>query len=303
MFKGLTIQQFKEKFPTNESCMEYLVNEKWANGFNCSRCGCNQYSKGRQWFYRRCKSCNYDESATSNTLFHNSKMELLKIFELAYRVVLRKKGMSSCELAKELGCQQKTAWQWKAKFQFAMKSSEKFDLKGEVEVDEFLVGGLEPQAPGRSKGKKALVVLAIEKVIDKKGNENIGRAYAKSIDDSSAKNLSKIFNKHISKNSKIKADLWKGYLPLKKDWNITQVLSESGASMKMLHIHIMNIKGWLRGIHHKCSKERLQFYLDEYHFRFNRRNSIQTIFEKLISRIMREVPHPYAKIIVCETST
>lgn len=303
MFNGLTIQDFKKKFATEKACMEYLVEEKWGQGYKCSKCGCIGYSKGRQWFYRRCKQCCYDESATANTIFHGVKLGLARVFELGYRIVLRKKGMSSCELAKELGCQQKTAWEWKAKFQFAMKSSEQYDLQGAVEVDEFMVGGFEPGAPGRTKGDKALVVLAVEKVIDKKGKENIGRAYAKTIDDASAKSLKSIFEQHISKESSVKTDRWKGYLPLKKDWKITQVPSEKGASTKMLHVHIMNVKGWLRGIHHKCSNKRLQYYLDEYHFRFNRRNSVKSIFDKLIQRAMSTLPRPYAAIKVCECST
>src|SRR4249919_3825669 len=175
MFTGLTIQAFKNKFTTNEACMQYLMEQKWGNGYKCCKWGHNEYVKGRQWFYKRCKSCCYDESATANTVFHGAKLNLLRVFELAYRIVLRKKGMSSCELAKELGCQQKTAWEWKAKFQFAMKSSEQYDLQGNVEVDEFMVGGFEPEAPGRTKGNKSLVVLSVEKVIDKKGKENIGR--------------------------------------------------------------------------------------------------------------------------------
>ena len=252
--------------------MEYLISQKWDNGYKCAKCGCTECSKGRQWFYKRCKRCCYDESATANTIFHGAKLNLQRVFELAYRIVLRKKGMSSCELAKELGCQQKTAWEWKAKFQFAMKSSEQYDLQGSVELDELMVGGFKSGAPGRTKGDKALVVLAVEKVVDKKGKDNIGRAYAKTIDDASANSLKKIFDKHIDKESSIKTDEWRGYLPLMKDWKITQVLSEKSSTMKLLHTHIMNIKGWLRGIHHHCSSERLQHYLDEYHFRFNRRN-------------------------------
>jgi transposase-like protein/predicted nucleic-acid-binding Zn-ribbon protein len=303
MFNGLTIQQFKKCFLTNDACMQYLVDLKWAEGYKCLKCGNGQYGKGRQWFYRRCKRCGYNESATANTIFHGVKLDLLRVFELAYRIVLRKKGMSTCELAKELGCQQKTAWEWKAKFQFAMKSSEQFDLEGAIEVDEFMVGGLEPGAPGRTLGDKALVVLAIEKVTTKKGKESIGRAYARTIDNGSAKSLQTIFEKHISKNSSIATDKWKGYVPLKKDWQITQTLSNKGQGMKMLHTHIMNLKGWLRGIHHKCSKERLQYYLDEYHFRFNRRGSTNNIFEKLIVRAMSTLPHPYAAVRLCEQTT
>ncbi len=303
MFQGITITEFKRRFNTNEVCMQYLVEQKWGQGYKCKKCEHSQYGKGRQWFYKRCKQCGYDESATANTIFHGVKLNLLRVFELAYRIVLRKKGMSSCELAKELGCQQKTAWEWKAKFQFAMKSSERFDLEGAVEVDEFMVGGFEPESPGRTPGDKSLVVLAVEKVITKKGKESIGRAYARTIDNGSAKSLQTIFDRHISKNSSINTDKWRGYAPLKKDWNITQTLSDKGEGMKMLHTHIMNLKGWLRGIHHKCSKERLQYYLDEYHFRFNRRGSINKIFDKLMLRAVQILPHPYAAVNVCEQRT
>lgn len=52
----------------------------------------------------------------------------------------------------------------------------------------------------------------------------------------------------------------------------------------------MNIKSWLRGIHHHCSEERLQGYLDEYHFRFNRRNNMEAIFDLLIRRMVGNEP-------------
>jgi transposase-like protein len=294
MLTGISLKEFKSTFKTNEDCMQYLVDLKWQDGYKCSKCGHDQCCKGRQWFYKRCKKCGYNESATSNTLFHRCKLNLLTVFELIYRISVRKKGMSSCELAKEFGCQQKTAWLLKAKLQLAMKSSEQFDLQGNVEVDEFLIGGFEAETPGRSHGKKALVVLAIERVVNKDGKETIGRAYAKKIDDGSAKCLQNIFDTHIAKDADVVTDGWRGYLPLQKDWEITQKLSKKGENFKLLHTHIMNIKGWLRGIHHQCSKERLQDYLNEYHFRFNRRGYLKSICEKLIQRAMLLKPIPYA---------
>lgn len=294
MLKEMTLKEFKASFNTHEDCMQYLVDLKWANGYECSKCKNDEYSKGRQWFYKRCKKCGYDESATSNTLFHRCKLNLLTVFEFIYRVSVRKKGMSTCELSKEFGCQQKSAWLLKAKLQYAMKSSEQFDLQGKVEVDEFMVGGFEPETPGRSHGKKSLVVLAIERVTDKDGKETIGRAYAKQISDGSAESLKEIFDKHIAKQADVTTDGWKGYLPLHKNWEITKKLSKKGENYKLLHAHIMNIKGWLRGIHHHCSKERLQDYLNEYHFRFNRRGFLKSICEKLIGRAMLLKPMPYA---------
>ena len=76
-------------------------------------------------------------------------------------------------------------------------------------------------------------------------------------------------------------------VPLKKDYpKLEQRPSDKGKGHPQIHIHIMNIKGWLRGIHHHCSKEHLQGYLDEYHFRFNRRNNMDTIFDMLLRRMI-----------------
>lgn len=303
MFKGVSAVDFRKQFKTEDDCLKYLVDLKWSNGFKCVKCGHNEYYKGRQWFYCRCGKCMYDESATAGTMFHKCKLGLLRAFEMAFRISVRKKGMSTCELGKEFDCQQKSAWLFKAKLQEAMKSSEQYDLQGSVEIDEFMVGGFEQEAPGRTHGEKSLVVLAVEKVIDKKGNENLGRAYARVIDDSSAQSLKTIFEKHIAKDAEAKTDGWRGYLPLKKEWNINQELSNKGGNFQMLHIHIMNIKGWLRGIHHKCSSNRLQNYLNEYHFRFNRRWFMDIIWHKLIVKAMNMKPVPYGKLKICELNT
>ena len=78
---------------------------------------------------------------------------------------------------------------------------------------------------------------------------------------------------------------------MKKEYkNLKQVPSNDGQNFPDLHIHIMNLKGWLRGIHHHCSKERLQGYLDEYHHRYNRRNNMDTIFHKLIEKMTTNTP-------------
>ena len=83
--------------------------------------------------------------------------------------------------------------------------------------------------------------LAVERVINNKGKETIGRAYAKKIDSASAKNLKTIFDKHIRKKASVKTDGWRAYLPFQKQWNISQQLSEKGENFKQLHIHIMNL--------------------------------------------------------------
>jgi hypothetical protein len=194
--------------------------------------------------------------------------------------------MSTVELSKELDLQQKTCWLFKRKIQEAMKSSEQQPLTGKVEVDEFVIGQAEEGKPGRSDGDKTKVVIAIERV--KKG---IGRAYAKVIPDYSAGSFTPFFKTHIDTQANVKTDKWKGYLPLKETYPLLeQELSENGENFKELHAIIMNLKGWLRGIHHHCSSEMMQCYLDEFFYRFNRRAFPDTMLHKLLDRMVKHKP-------------
>ena len=68
------------------------------------------------------------------------------------------------------------------------------------------------------------------------------------------------------------------------------MISDDGKNFENMHIHIMNVKGWLRGIHHHCSKEHMQGYLDEYHYRYNRRNKMGSVFDLLIKKMIQNSP-------------
>ncbi len=163
-----------------------------------------------------------------------------------------------------------------------MRISGKYPLTGEVHVDECMIGGPIEQKRGRCHESKKIVIVALE--ILAKG---VGRAYAQVIQDFSSKSFRPFFLNHIAKDAEIKTDEWTGYIPLKKEYpNLVQIPSESGKGFPDIHIHIMNLKSWLRGIHHHCSDEYLQGYLNEYHFRYNRRNSEGVLFNTLIKRMV-----------------
>lgn len=283
IFRGVESIKFYSRFTTDESCLEYLAAIKWADGFKCRKCGNTNYCKGRHPFSRRCTRCKYDESVTSGTMFDKIKFPILYAFHIAFKISTKKKGMSSQELAEEYAMRQKTVWEFKRKIQTAMQSSGAHLLDGVVHVDEFYIGGEEEGVLGRSlDGKKKLVIVALEIV-----EGGVGRAYAQVIADASANSFKPFFQKYISKEAKVITDEWNGYLPLKKDYTkLEQHPSDKGKGHPEIHIHIMNIKGWLRGIHHHCSKEHLQGYLDEYHFRYNRRNHMDTIFDVLLRRMI-----------------
>ena len=286
-FKGVNSIKFYKEFSTDEDCFRYLADIKW-NGafFICRKCGHSKYYKGVKPFSRRCMKCKYDESPTSGTMFDKCKFPLLLAFHIAFKISTKKKGMSSLELSQEFELRQKTCWKFKWKIQQAMQSSKQHPINGLVHVDEFYIGGEEEDKRGRSKGDKKLVVIALE-IVD----GGVGRAYAQCIDNSSSASFKPFFEMYISKDAKVITDKWRGYIPIKKIYpNLEQIKSENGKSFQDIHIHIMNLKGWLRGIHHHCSKNRLQGYLDEYHFRYNRRSNMDMIFDSLIKKMVFNNP-------------
>jgi len=294
IFRGVNSIKFNRRFKDDNDCLEYLAELKWLDGFICKRCNNDKFGNGKNIYNRRCTKCRYDESPTTGTMFEKLKFSILVAFHIAFKISTKKKGMSSLELSHEFELRQKTCWVFKQKLQQVMESSLKSPLTGTIHVDEFLVGGPEERKKGRSKGLKKLIVLAVEILED-----GVGRAYAEVIEHSSSKELGSFLMKYVSKETIIISDKWSGYTPLKKDFkNLKQVASDDGKNFKKLHIHIMNIKGWLRGIHHHCSKEHMQNYLDEYHFRHNRRSNMDTIFDVLIRKTVN-----YGKISTKSSAT
>jgi len=285
-FAGLNSIKFNQYFRTNDDCTKYIAEIKWEQGYHCKRCGNEKFINGIKPYHRRCLSCKYDESPTAGTMFDKVKFSLLLAFHIVFKVVTKKKGMSTLELSREFELRQKTCWGFKWKIQQAMASSLTHPLQGTVHVDEFFVGGPEEQKRGRAKGNKKLVILALEIVDD-----GVGRAYAEVIEHASSKELGAFLNKYVSKDAKIIADEWTGYAPLKNEFSkLEQVKSDTGKNFKDIHLHIMNIKGWLRGIHHHCSKDHIQGYLNEYHYRYNRRNHMGSMFDLLMKKMILNSP-------------
>ncbi|MDA3904623.1 MAG: IS1595 family transposase [Bacteroidales bacterium] len=286
MFKSTDLIEFIKYFSTETDCLKYIAGIKWPDkSFKCKKCGNQNFCKGKQNYSRRCTKCKYDESPTSGTKFERIGFDLLRAFHIVYALSVRKKGISSYEIETEFSISQKTCWKFRNKVQESMKSSGLHILSGSIDVDEFLVGGPEEGKRGRSHGKKKLVVIALERI----GAKNYGRSYMQYIQQSTTVEFRPFFNKHISKESNIRTDNWKSYAALKDEYpNLEQIDSDDGKNFRELHIQIMNFKGWLRGIHHHCSKKHMQGYLDEYCYRFNRRNYLPTIFHKTIERLVQD---------------
>ena len=269
IFRGQNLIEFAERFKTDEDCKKYLSEIKWTEHYVCRKCG-HTKSQIRKDFSRTCNICSDTESSTANTLFHKVKFGLRKSFFMCFEMATTTKSLSASQMPIRYGVHQRTARLFMHKVREAMKSSEDFPMKGIVNVDEYVVGCYEEGKPGRSydsTNKKA--VCAVE--LTDKGK--VKRFYTFKIPDYSAKSLRKMFEKHIDKKAKITTDKWKGYNPIVKDYDLTQILSEKGSNFKALHVMIHQVKSWIRTTYSWVSEKNINRYFDEFCYRINRSQS------------------------------
>lgn len=292
-FKGTNILEFSTLFANNEDCKQYLAERKWGAGFTCPKCNHEKCYPSEDGLTMSCAKCKHIDSSTAGTLFHKVKFGLRKAFFIAFEMTTTSKGLSSMQVSKRYGITQKTAWIFMQKVRAAMESSKSYPMEGIVHVDEFVVGQKEENKPGRTyDSKKTKAQLAVELTDESK----IKRAYITVIDNYSSKSLRKIFEDHIAKSSNVTTDKWKGYSPLKKDWDIEQQKSDGARNFKELHTIVQQVKSWLRAIPSHVSKKHAQKYFDEFCFRLNRSIYKETIFNKLIERMLEHRVITFADI-------
>jgi len=217
-------------------------------------------------------------------------------------VTTQKNGASALGLQRVLGVKQyRTAWTMLHKLRRAMVRPGRDLLTGRVEVDECYVGGLEEGLPGRLNLEKALVVVAAQE-----DGPGIGRIRMRQIPNASAESLMPFVQDSVALGSVVHTDGWLGYLPLGNKGYEHEVTFLKGkkktASELMPRVHrvISLLKRWLIGTHQGAvSQKHLDYYLDEFTFRFNRRRSKNRgkLFFRLAQQAVAVDPAPYERIV------
>lgn len=115
--KNLSLEQFHEIFPDQITCFKFLDNLKWENGYQCSKCGNGKHTDGAAKFSRRCTKCGYDESITSNTIFHRVKFPLTKAFYILYVTNNSQNHFTLDELSELLDLRRNTVWNFRKKIE------------------------------------------------------------------------------------------------------------------------------------------------------------------------------------------
>lgn len=250
----------------------------------------------------RCVECQRQTSVIAGTIFEGTRKPLRVGFHAAWHITSQKVGGSALGLQRVLGLgSYQTAWSWLHKLRRAMVRPGRDLLSGRVEVDETYVGGEEEGVFGRHTEKKAIVVAAVE-VLEPKG---FGRIRLRRVPDVSGESLVGFVRQVVLPGSVILTDGWKGYdsLPRHGYTREKTVLSASGdpahVALPGVHRIAALVKRWLGGTHQGAvSNKHLDYYLDEYTFRFNRRTSKARglLFYRLLQQAVQFGPMPYRQL-------
>ncbi len=296
-----TWREFAAWFPDETACLAFLERLRWPEGFVCPRCGGTEAWRrsGERWL---CATCRRETSVTAGTVFDRTRTPLTQWFAAAWHVCSTKNGASALGLQKLLGLgSYETAWTWLHKLRRAMVVPDRDLLTGEVEVDETYVGGEEPGLRGgRARGKKVLVAIAVECRGKGSGRIRLGR-----IPDASASSLHPFIAANLEPGAVVITDAWAGYAGIDKAGfrheRISVRASSKNASELLPRVHRVAalLKRWLLATHQGAVQPvQLDYYLDEFTFRFNRRDSLARglLFYRLLHQAVHTAPRPYASI-------
>jgi len=271
------VSEFFEKFSTEEACIEHLEDLRWLNGVVISPYDENSkvYKCKNNRYY--CKNTNRYFNVKTGTLFDNTKISLRKWFIAIYFVTNHKKGISSHQLARDLGVTQKTAWFMLHRIRNCFGEECIECLTQEVEADETFVGGKNKNRHGSRKVRGSQGRSVKDKVPVFGMVQRGGAVFAKVVKDTKSSTLLPEIYKSIKKDSYIYTDEWNAYVKLNLHYNHNVVLHNKGeyvvgkAHTNTIEGFWSHLKRMIVGIHHWVSGKHLQLYVDSQCFRYNTR--------------------------------
>jgi len=293
--------EFEKWFATEQACRDYLFGLRWPGGFACPRC-----SGTKAWHTKRglitCPACGYQTSVTAGTIFQDTHKPLCLWFRAIWLVTSQKTGASALGVQRVLGLgSYETAWTWLHKLRRAMIRPGRERLSGRVEVDDGYWGAEEEGVRGRQLEDKAVIVVAAEE-----NGAGIGRIRLARVPDASARSLEPFVLMAVEPGSVIHTDGWNGYAGVAAKGyahEISLLRGRKKLAAKLLprvHKVISLLKRWLVATHQGAvSHEHLDYYLDEFTFRFNRRTSRSRgkLFYRLVQQAAQVEAVPYQQLV------
>jgi len=264
-------------FDTEIKCKQTLAESRWGEDVVCPKCGKHHCKLSKTGRYH-CTECNHNFSVTVGTMFENTKISLRKWFFAIYMITSNKKGVSSCQLSRDIKVSQKTAWYMLHNIRKTFFQSDENELTGTVECDEMYLGGAEKNkheskrtegTQGRStKTKKAIFGMI----------QRSGKLVAMTVENTKADTLMPIIKQFVAQNTVIYTDESKSYNRLSNENYAHSFVRHNENEFVVDDIYTNTIEGFwshfkkmVFGTYHFVSKKHLQSYIDEEVYRWNTR--------------------------------
>jgi transposase-like protein len=281
-----TFQLF-EMFPDAESARLYLESRLWENGAICPTCKSGARITTRKGGFYRCNACKLDFTVRTGTIFERSHVPLHKWLYAMYLLVTARKGISSMQLAKEIGITQKSAWFVLQRLREAC-SGKLEKLQGIIEVDEMYVGGKEVS---KHEGKKLRMGRGtVGKTAVMGMRERGGRTVAMPMESTDAASLQAAIRENVEAGSSIFTDEHSSYSGLDGETLHHETVNHSAGEYSRNGINTNSIESvWavmkrgIHGVYHHASPKHLSRYIDEFTFRLNEGDVKRHTLERLDS--------------------
>lgn len=275
-FKGLP--ELLKYFSDEKLCIQLLEQRRWNGKPTCPHCGYDEkIYRTNRGFKCANKECGKKFSVTVGTIFENSKIKLSNWFGALYLVTAHKKGISSLQLARDLGVTQKTAWFMLHRIREMLRTKSPMTMEGTIEVDETFVGGKNKnrhehkkvkESQGRSLKDKTAVFGMLERGGDVKPMV---------VPDTKAKTLKPIIAEMVKQGSIVVTDELSSYKGLSKNY-VHEIIRHKAKEYVRENNHVNSLEGFwsllkrgIYGIYHHASRKHLNRYCDEFAYRYNTR--------------------------------
>lgn len=301
-----SLLEFMREFPDDETCLRHIWRERFApdgeHAF-CQRCETERVFKRYETAQKRpawfCSACGFRVHPLKGTIFEGSSTSLQMWFYAMYLITSTRCGISAKHLERELGVTYKTAWRMFNRIRNQLMADDDAPLAGEVEADETFVGG---KLRGSDRRKLRAQGIANRGPASKERSvvfgavERGGRVRATVIGKTrNAAAVSRTLCEFVLPGSMVYTDDWGGYDPLNRAGCYTHRRINHSAKIYVDgDVHTQTIEGFfglfktgVRGAHHSVSYKWLQGYLNEWTWRYNRRDNGRSMFHDLLVEATR----------------